>query len=258
MTRPLLLTAACGYAVALVCLIGAFSLGGGGWVPWAWSQDGHGDWNMDGWGGHRGGRAIDGGGPRTERILAWAGDDELHIHVPGRITYTQGPEAGIKVIGPKGAVEHLVMSGDTLKFDRRVRTRDDLQIAITAPSVSKFGLKGAQELTIVGYAQDRLELQVAGAAEVKATGRAREVEIHSAGASEIDLGDVVTDTAEIHIAGVGEAILSPKITADINIAGAGEVTLTTNPPNLDTHIVGPGRLVRRSAPEAPTADKSKT
>ena len=41
MTRPLLITVACGYIVALVCFAIAFAIAGPSLAPWSW----HGDWD---------------------------------------------------------------------------------------------------------------------------------------------------------------------------------------------------------------------
>jgi hypothetical protein len=255
MTRPLLITAACGYIVAIVCFAAAFSLGGGQWAPWTW-RDGQGfdawDWDFDGRG-----PAVSGGGPETTRVLAWPGGSELTVNVPAEVVYTQGPEARLTVIGPRGAVEQLTIEDGRLRFQHRVHRAGRLRVAMTAPDVDSFILNGTQRLRIEGFKHDRLEVRLAGSGDVEARGEAHTVELTIAGSGDVDLSGVTADEAEVTILGSGDAVVSPRNRAEVDIAGSGDVTLTTRPAMLDTDIRGSGRVVQGSA-VAPTAPTTKS
>lgn len=261
MTRPLLITVACGYIVALVCFAIAFAIAGPSLAPWSW----HGDWSDVPWSWHdRRGPAIEASGPTITRELAWPGGDELQVSVPASVTYTQGPQAKVTVTGPKSAVDHLYIDDGRFRFDRRVRGVRGLDIKVIAPDVREFRLAGSQRLSILAYDHDALEVHMAGSGDVTGEGRARRVEVQIAGSGDIDLGKVAADDAEVHIAGSGATVLSPRSSADIHIAGSGDVTLTTRPPKVETHIAGSGRIVQGAGQAAPSepapsiAPKTKT
>ena len=235
MTRPLLIVFACAMIVCLASLIAASAIGP---LPHRWWGD-----HFDGdFFENRDRHATEGGGPTVTRTLTWEGGDELEVHVPARIVYTQGATSSFVVSGPQRSVDALELDGDTLRFTRRMRDVGQITVTMTAPSVSRFELNGAQELTIADYDQDRLEISVRGAGEVTGRGRTREVDVEIMGAGEVDLGGVAAAAAEVSIAGAGDATAAPTDSVEVNIAGAGDVTLTTRPPRVKQHVAGAGSI----------------
>lgn len=250
MTRPLLITVACGYIVALVCFVTAFAIAGPAWAPWNW----HGDWSDGPWTWHdRRGPAVEASGPTVSRELTWDGGESLRITIPAEITYTQGPVAKIVVTGPKGAVDHVRMDDETLRFDRRVRRAGRLQVVMTAPDVREFTLAGSQRLTVEGFDHERLEIQILGSGDATARGKAGRVEVEIAGSGDVDLGAVETAAAEVSIAGSGDATVAPKDRVEVHIAGSGDVVLKSRPAQVETHIAGSGRIVQEAPVETPAA-----
>jgi len=244
MIRPLLIVAVCALVASVVCFTIAGFFGGFEFRQW---RDAFGD-------DHEfRGPPIVGDGPTVTRQLAWDGDDELAISAPVEVDYTQGPAAGVTVTGPQAAVDQLVVSDGRVRFRRPVRLAEPMRIAITAPGVREFNLHGAQVLKIEGYDQDRLEVTVAGSGSVEASGRARRVELRIAGSGDANLGGVASEEAEVSIAGSGRATVSPTRRIEANIAGSGDVVLTTSPPDVETNVIGSGRIVRggEAAPVPP-------
>jgi hypothetical protein len=244
MTRPLFLVAGCAFVASLVSFAIVLALG-------PVNFDDFSDWDGDH--GRRGGPPIYGGGPVITRELTWPGGEELHISVPATVTYTQGPVAKVVVTGPQNTVEHLEFDDDRLRFDRRIRNADRIEVTMTAPDVREFVLSGSQRLTIDNYDHDQLEVRIAGSSTVVGRGRTGAIEAHIAGSGDIDLGAVTADAAEVHIAGSGKTILSPKRSAEVHIAGSGDVILTTRPERLEQHIAGSGRIVQGETQSAPPA-----
>lgn len=242
LSRSLLIVGGSGVGLALVCFIAAHALG-------PLSVGGSNAWDFNGGRGP----SVEGGGPATTRTLDWKGGDTLTLKLPADVIFTQGSPAKVEVTGPARSVELVEVSDDgEIKLSRRVRHLGDLVIRLTAPDVQTFEVQGASDLKLQGYDQDRLEISIAGAADVKAQGRAREAEVHIAGAGDVDLAELPTETVEVHISGVGETVAAPSRRAEVHIAGAGDVKLTTRPPEVESHIVGPGSITYQDrAPAAP-------
>jgi hypothetical protein len=174
------------------------------------------------------------------------------VNIPADVVFIQGPERTVSIVGPERTVAQVRLDGGTLRFDNRVRDAGRLTIAVTAPGVEEFTLNGAQRLSIEGYDHDELEIAIHGSGDVIAAGRARLVELMIAGSGDADLSALESEEAEVNIAGSGDATVSPSRSVEVNIAGSGDVTLTTNPPEIESHILGSGRIMRgSSAPPTP-------
>ena len=250
MTRLLVIIAAAGFVLAVVCfaLAGRFAgdlpfpafieamhwSGGDDRPSWRW----HG-----GWGGHHH-SWFDASGPAVSRTLAWSGGDSLIVEVPAEVSFTQGPTTSLTVSGPKGAVDHLVVRDGRIQFDSGMRWVSPLKIVMTAPGITKFDLSGAASLSIAGYKQDALNIDLSGAGAVSASGEARHVALDISGTGHADLSGMAVEDADVDISGAGDARIAPKASADIEISGAGAVTLLTRPAKLTTDVSGFGQIVQ--------------
>lgn len=256
MTRLLVIIAAAGLVLAVACFAIAGCLAGGLPFPalveamhwdvgpgssgsgWRWHGGWHGDW-IDGrheW--------MDASGPTVSRTLAWSGGDSLSVEVPADITFTQGPTTALSVSGPKSAVDHLVVRDGRIQFDTWMHHTPSLKIVMTAPAISKFELSGAATLSIAGYKQDDLRIDLSGAGAVDAKGEARHVALDISGAGKADLSGMAVQDADVDISGAGDARVAPTASADVHIAGAGAVTLLTRPAKLTTDISGFGQIIQ--------------
>ncbi|HVN01126.1 MAG TPA: DUF2807 domain-containing protein [Caulobacteraceae bacterium] len=256
MIRPLLLITGASFVLALACFAGAAALGGhdvfhrwGAWRHTAWTFDGdHGRWRR-----YDDGRATD-ATPAT-REIAWTGGDRLELDAPADVQYTQaaGP-AKLVVTGPKDLVDRLALDGSELTLrDGYGWDAGRLSIVMTAPAVSRFAINGDDTLTIAGYDQDGLDIDVSGRGTAKATGKARRVSLDISGDGDVDLGALASSSAEADISGAGHASIAPTDEANLDISGSGEVDLLTRPPRLNSDVSGAGRIVERPpAPAQPT------
>jgi hypothetical protein len=230
MNRILLIVTACGVIAAVAFFAAARSLGPFDWphAPWAGRHaHNHRPWS----------------GPVVSRALPWNGGDTLKIELPATVAYTQSPTVSLTVTGPREAVDHVVAKDGALGLDRHARGRSgDLAVALTAPDVRTFKLLGAPRLTIDGFDGDTLTLEMAGVGQVEARGRARALSLKIAGPAKADLAGLAVETAQVKIAGPGDATLGPTASARLDIAGPGAVTLTTTPRSLEKHVMGPGRV----------------
>ena len=141
----------------------------------------HSDGRWGSHGFHNGARWADDAdsGPQSHRTLAWTGGDSLQIDLPADVRFIQAPGPGsVEVTGAVSAVDRVILKGDSLRFDHdgpRRWWRHKLHVVIRAPDVSHFDLSGASTLKIEDYRQDKLNLEVSGAAEVTALAIVRAV-----------------------------------------------------------------------------------
>jgi Putative auto-transporter adhesin, head GIN domain len=245
MIRVLVMIAVTGFLVSVVTLSTAVAIGGpdiltsGVWNHW------NGDWSW-GWSDHdnRWGRARD-SGPETTREIAWTGGDTLELDVPADVQYTQAPGPGkVTISGPQSLVSEVEVDGGQIRFAHRHHGihGGNLVIAITAPAVNRFDVSGSGKLSIADYRQDKLTLDLSGNADVEAAGEAKALELTVSGSSDTDLSGLKLETADVDIAGSGDATLAPTGSANLNVSGSGDVTLLSRPARLESNVTGSGSI----------------
>ncbi|HEX5378229.1 MAG TPA: DUF2807 domain-containing protein [Phenylobacterium sp.] len=262
MIRTLVLVAVTGFVLSIGCIAAAISIAGGPFAIRDWAMvhsDSDWTWNGHHYGhGHRlrGTLRLDGdedGGTdaarHATRDFTWSGGDRLDVEAPADIVYAQGPVAKLTIAGPAGMVEHVQVRDGRILVEPEYRSDGRLKILLTAPGVRRFDLSGSQNLVVEDYRQDRLDLDISGAAHVSAKGEAKAVRLDIAGSGDADLAELAVDDAQIDISGSGRAKIGPKASARIDVSGDGEVELTTKPVKLATEISGSGRVSQPGAPD---------
>jgi hypothetical protein len=252
MIKKLLVVFAAAGLISMACFTFLSILGG---FPHGHGWDGA-PWDGGNWNGDRSGHGRD-AGPEISRNLPFTGSDQLEIHYPAEITVTQGPQARFTVTGPQRLLDQLKLDDGVLSgpYERHFQWNHGysghLKIDIVSPNTHRFQLAGAEKLTLKGYDQDSLILNLAGATDVEGQGKAKRLEAHIAGAGHLDLAQLSVDEAEVSIAGVADADIDPHVSANVSIAGPGHVRLRTRPPSVSSHIFGPGSIDEGPNP-APT------
>jgi len=249
MTRTLVLIAFAGFVLAVACIAGALAIGGQALARHHW---GHG-WTVNfdqHWGhDHTDNDHDNAGGATASREIAWSGGDKIEFDVPANVQYTQGPgPAKLVITGPKDAVDRVELSGSQLQF--RGDDDDDsgrLTVVMTAPDVRRFAIDGDNNLTIAGYDQDDLTVNLSGSGSVNAKGKTHSVNLDISGDGDIDLSGLATQRADADISGSGRASIAPTDAADLSISGSGEIDLLTHPAKVTSDVSGSGRIVEGAA-----------
>ena len=252
MIRVLVMIAAAGFVLSVGTLAAAVAIGGPDAIArGGWNLADGGNWNW-GWSDHHHRHGRDGGerwaeasGPSSTRNLPWSGAERLDVDLAADVRYIQAPGAGgVEITGPAGALEHVVIDGDSIRYDRRFRHNwgPKLSIVIRAPNINAFDVSGVNSLEIEGYKQARLRLDISGDSEVKVTGETDEVSLDISGSGDADLGELKTKGATVDISGAADATVAPTEWAKIDVTGMGDVRLLTRPARLETDISGAGKV----------------
>jgi hypothetical protein len=180
----------------------------------------------------------------NSRAIDWDGSDHVGLSVGGHATYTPGSDNKLHVTGDPQTVAHVRVRDGNIEMDCSGwrNSSSNLQITLPGQEFRKFGIAGSGSLVLQNLNQNRLKVSIAGSGSIKADGKVQTAEIHIAGSGDADLGKVVSQVSEVHIAGSGNTDIAPSDEADIHIAGSGDVNLHSNPKKLETHIAGSGRI----------------
>ena len=184
------------------------------------------------------------GATETSRSLKWDGSDEVSLNVPGRARYTPNGDRQMHVSGDPDLVAHVRVRGGRIELDCRGRGWGDHALEITLPGtpMKEFGIAGSGKLELNDLDQRDIRVSIAGSGSITASGKVEDVEISIKGSGDADLGKVETGDARVEIFGSGNADIAPRDEAEIHIAGSGDVNLHTTPRNVETHIMGSGRI----------------
>lgn len=239
MVHKLAIVAVAGLATSAVCFGGVAAVG---------AAQGFNSGALDGLNlgmfGDRPRCEIVAGATATSRDIAWDGSDHVTLAVGGsHASYKPGTDDKLHLSGDPQALAHVRLRDGTIELDcNHWRGSRDLQITLPGRTFRKFGIAGSGNLLLEALDQEKLRVNVAGSGDVKADGKVKEIEIHIAGSGDVNMGQVASRRAEVHIAGSGDTDIAPSEEADIHIAGSGDVNLHSNPPKLETHIAGSGRI----------------
>jgi len=106
-----------------------------------------------------------------------------------------------------------------------------------------FTIAGVGDMSLENIDQPDLKITVAGAGNVAASGNVKRLELQVAGASDAKLAGLAVDRVAVHIAGSSQIDVAPKDDLEANIVGSGTVMLHSEPKNIETHIIGSGRII---------------
>lgn len=258
MIRTLLIISGAAAVVCAAAVGGALALGGNDLARHGWS------WTLrDSDGGdsiHF--QRVDGDpraalGPMVDKRLDWTGGDTLIVDLGADVDYIQGDQPGVQIRGPQRLVDRIRLDGNRLTMadgDNEEQVvfgwrrgeldawsdRDALSIIVTAPSVTKFDLRGSQSLSLAGYDQPSLSIAMSGSGEVEGSGRTRTVDIDIDGSGEVDLERMDVTDATVAVSGSGEVTVGATGTVEVDISGSGDVNLTKRPARLTQDISGSG------------------
>jgi hypothetical protein len=232
MLRKLLIVFASGLLLAIAAFVIAW-IAGGPEFRQTIREDGHISWGIDNEGEH---------GPRKTRQLAIASGSQLTVEVPANLDFERGPEARMEVEGPEGIVDKLIWKDGHLSLPPGTRVRGNLKIRIVAPEIGGLAFEAPADVDMRGLDQDSLRLASAGAIDLDARGKVRELHVRSDGAADIEAGKLDARDADVRMNGAGSITLAAVGDVKVVINGAGNVTLLKKPARLRTEINGVGSV----------------
>jgi hypothetical protein len=233
MANKFIIIGVSGIALCAVCLAGAATLGGR-----ALSNAG---FDIGGWGKPRCG--IDNGGERTlvTRQIAWDGGDTVEADLPTDVHYHMGQGTMVEARGPAGVISQIRVRGGkiTLACNRSY----DLDITLPGKPFRSFVFHGAGDVDLDGIDQPDLKIEIMGAGDITASGRADRLTMTMMGAGDAHMGSLAVNTVNLTMMGAGDAEIAPIERLSLQDMGAGDVTLKHEPKEIDSHIMGGGDII---------------
>ncbi|MFN0186311.1 MAG: head GIN domain-containing protein [Aquabacterium sp.] len=150
------------------------------------------------------------------------------------------------------------------KRGESVRTRNKVQVTVTALRLSSIAIEGAGDilvekmespqltLTISGAGDmkarqlktDELSVRIAGSGDLQAAGSAGRLSVNIAGSGDVNTLDLAADDVKVSIAGSGDAAIQANKSLHASIAGSGDVSYVGQAA-MTKSVVGSGSVRRR-------------
>ena len=162
-----------------------------------------------------------------------------------QIEWRSGPPA-LSITTDENLLEYI----DNRNIDKRLRLHSarnlwpthGVKVVVSSPTRAGARLTGATRLTANQLSGARFAVESTGAAKVTLDGNIDELLADMTGASQLNASSLQTKTAEISTTGAADADVAVSETLKVSITGAGKVIYSGNPPTIEKHITGAGKI----------------
>ena len=205
---------------------------------------------------HFGGKAetLD-AGPEVDRNYQVGAFDRIEVGGPYEVRVRTGGQPGVTAHGGEAvlAETEVVVENGVLKikpkkrnFNWRFNDRNKVSLDVTTAALRgaaiagsggiqvdrvtggdfKGEVAGSGDLSVDSIEGGAVSLAIAGSGNVRAAGKASNVEVSIAGSGDVDAAALQAATASVSIAGSGNVRANASDTADVSIVGSGDVEMT--------------------------------
>lgn len=180
-----------------------------------------------------------------------------------------GSQHSVRIEADENLLPHIVteLDGDVLEIEPQkgynLRPDAGMRIYVTAPVFNTIEVSGSGNVTSQGRirAENKLETDISGSGSMKLDVDAPEVDMEITGSGSVTLSgntrrlrseitgsgelyafDLMSEQAEVEIAGSGDAQVFASKQLGISISGAGNVDYKGNPPVINQNVAGSGTV----------------
>lgn len=157
-----------------------------------------------------------------------------------------------------GAKQHVEITGDdnlvklvetkvqdgalVLSTKENVHPKNKLKVAITAPNLQAFALKGAGDVTIDGIHENNFTLDLRGAGDLTASGEAKQLDVTLKGAGDLKLYDLHSENASVDLSGAGNVDIYASKDLKAKVSGVGDLSYKGHPATVEKNKSGVGEI----------------
>jgi hypothetical protein len=193
-----------------------------------------------------------GGGDRITQTREVAPFDRLEVADSVDVEVVPGDGREVRVYGGEDVLDRVETesSGGVLRIEIRDRgivigpdPLGDVRVQVAASALDAVRIAGSGDVELGELDLPLLELEIAGAGEVAASGTADRLTATIRGAGDARLSELAVRTATVVVQGAGEAHLNVSERLDVKVQGAADVVYRGDP-LVTQEIHGPGDVRR--------------
>ncbi len=244
MRTKLAVIAVSGLAVSVVCLGGAFAVGGMAIGDAIIGTDLSGLMDLP-----RCDLTAQPVATATSRVLAWDGNgDRAAIALPAHVRYQAGSGDKLTVEGDPAFISHIRVKDGMVALDcnGNFHLGKSERVTVTLPgqrTFKSFVLLGTGDVQLNGLSQPAVKVSIAGSGDLQADGRTDDLTVDVKGSGNLKLGDLAAKNVDVDIKGSGKAEVAPQESLNVDLSGSGTIYLRSEPRKIETSIHGSGTII---------------
>lgn len=191
---------------------------------------------------------VEGSGDFETRTYDLSDFDAIRIDGVFEIEVTAGEDYEVKVEAEDNLFEYIIVEtkrGELvldLENDVEIETDESILVMISMPALVEIDGNGVYELTATGIDNEKTEIYVQGVGSVELEGRTEDLRVESNGVGEVDLRDLVAQTADVRVEGIGDVYVFVEQDLRARVSGLGDVVYGGNPESVDDRVDGFGSI----------------
>jgi Putative auto-transporter adhesin, head GIN domain len=175
--------------------------------------------------------------------------DSLEVSCSGSIqAHTQGQE-GLEISGDDNIIPLITTEVNNgilyIRSSKEYNSRDEIVILVSAPDLKKFVFSGAGKANLSNVKNDRVEIALAGAGSLTASGETKEADITLSGAGSVDTKNLHAVNAKVNSTGIGSIEIYVTGRLDAKTSGIGEINYYGSPKIVNRQAGGIGKINER-------------
>ena len=157
-----------------------------------------------------------------------------------------GPSRSVEITGDDNLVklvETTVEDGTlTLTSEKNLHAKKGLKVTITTPHLTSFSLKGAGDVSIDGVNEKDFTVDLKGAGDLTASGKADNLNVTLKGAGDVKMYDLHADNVTATLNGAGDLNVWASKYLSAKMSGAGDLSYKGHPAKVDKDKTGVGDI----------------
>jgi hypothetical protein len=117
-----------------------------------------------------------------------------------------------------------------------------MYVAVTLPSIEALTLRGDGTITVSNLDSRRLTVRLPGTGMIRATGRARQLDVTISGSGTALLSALVARDVKAGVSGQGSIVLTALHRLDARVSCSGTIVYAGNPAHIATRVTGSGTI----------------
>jgi len=124
-------------------------------------------------------------------------------------------------------------------------SRHECEIQVAVPDLDELLLTGSGDIVVENLNADRFRCVIQGSGDIRAEGRARELQIRVSGSGDIDARHLIAQDAFVRVSGSGDVDVFAAEAFEGRVSGSGDISYYGRPDRTSVHVSGSGDIKRR-------------
>lgn len=174
------------------------------------------------------------------------GDNNTGNVCGGNMTISQNNVIGGNFIGniTGASIKNISQNSGTVSGDEEIKfiVAETVNVIVYAPSFSHIVLTGTGEFVATDIKQKAIVVRLFGAGVAKLKGAVEQLTVTVEGAGKIKAKRLITESANLHVSGVGELKSTVNKEVSASVSGVGSIHVYGRPATVNKKVSGVGSI----------------